>query len=1163
MTETSIIGGFGRRQPQPDTSGIEKAIEDQNRAIEEQNRQIEEQNRRIAEQPISSRRTPVEAPNTLLSEARVLVIDVLCEGEIEGLVDGRKSIFLDNTALEDSTGKPNFEGAQIVIRPGTQAQEHVKGVDNIQSEIPVSIELTKRTGAIVRTILDTQNKPDRVVIRLMVPALLLTDLETGDILGTSVQLKLERQYNGGQYTTVSTPVISGKCNSQYEVTHAIPLDTTQPFPVNIRVSRITEDSPDTRLQNKTFWQSYTEVIDIKLRYPNTAYVVSSFSARQFSSIPTRAYFIKGTKINLPSNATVDPSNGRVTYTGLWNGTFGAAQWAADPAWALWDLLTSTRYGFGDYVKPEQLDKFTFYSVSQYCNQLVSDGKGGQEPRFLLNINLNTRQEAYNLINDLLSVFMAISYWQLGSLQIVQDSPADPVYHFSQANVVGGNFTNSGSSLKTRSTVVIVQWYDTDIRDIQEEYVEDADGIAKYGIIVKRTTAIGCTSQSQANRYGQWLLFTEKYETEVITFDVSLDAGIYVRPGQIISITNPVRSGTRRGGRVLSSTINSITVDATAPAVGIAPELSVILPNGQLETRTNVSLVGNTYTVTPNWSQLPSPFSAWILSNNNAQTELYRVVGIAENDQDTSTYSVNALKHIPGKWAFVEDKVTLAPRKISTLRDIPPPPTNITVTEQLYTDKGTARLLLLLSWTHAERAVKYQLRYRHNAGNYVNWGETNHNSVEFRDAESGIYEFQLQSISILNISSQPIYLYYDAAGLLAPPKDVKNFTATPLAGQIKLMWQQSVDLDVLNNGSILIRHNNLTSGVTFSNSVPIAQFSGRSTEGLVPALTGTYLARFVDSSGVQSINDAIITTDIPLIDAINVIATSTQHPSFNGTLTNCFRYGQVKYGTNYDLAGIALPNVFYIDDIGSNVLNFAGLADVSEVQTFGAVDNFAAINDISLVLTFAGWDDYGLIDWDGGTSLAAATYLFDAPLDLGDVYTCRATASIQKTDFTTNNLIDSLLFFDDQGAIDGATAFDTFLHLYFRTTLDNPSANPTWTPWREFIVADYTARAYEFKIEFGTTNAEHNLSITQLEVKVDVPDRIESEQNVTYSGNVSKTVTFSRSFVVPPAISITMEGATTGDYYQITGRTPSQFTVTFYNAALAVINRQFDWIARGY
>ena len=1174
MDDANIIGSGGGGGV--DTSALEASIAQtnesiarQNEAIAEATRKQEETNQRISAQNQSIQalndrlsRTPVEAPNTLLSEARVQLVDVLCEGEIEGFVDGKKSIFLDNTALEDTNGTINYPTTQVLLRTGTQSQAHVLGLDNILTEFTVGIEISIRAGAIVRTILDTPNKPDRVVIRLMVPALLVNDTN-GDINATSVQFRLERQYSGGQYATVSTPVISGKCTSQYEATFAIPLDTTQPFPVNIRVSRITPDAPDTRIQNKTFWQSYTTVIDLKLRYPNTAYVVSTFSARQFSSIPTRAYFIKGMKILLPSNATVDSSNGRVTYTGLWNGTFGAAQWAADPAWALWDLLTSTRYGFGDYVKPEQLDKFTFYSVSQYCNELVSDGKGGQEPRFLLNVNLNTRQEAYNLINDLLSVFIAIGYWQLGSLQIVQDSPADPIYHFSQANVVGGNFTYSGSSLKTRSTVVVVQWYDTDLRNVQEEYVEDAEGIAKYGLIIKRTTAIGCTSQAQANRYGQWLLFTEKYETEVLTFDVSLDAGIYVRPGQIISVANPVRSGSRRGGRVLSSTINSITVDGTAPAIGTSPELSVILPNGQLQTRTNVTLAGNTYTVSPNWSQVPAQYSAWVLSDFQLQTELYRVIGIAENDQETSTYSINALKHEPGKWAFVENQVVLAPRKVENLTDPPDMVTNINVTEYLYSENGNIKLLVLLSWTHAKRASKYFIRYRINAGNYVDYGETVQNSIEFRDAQPGVYEFQIGSISIFGISSFPANYYYEALGLFAPPRDVQNFTATPLVGQIKLMWEQAVDLDVLNNGSVLIRHNNLLSGATFSNSVPIAQFDGRSTEGLVPALTGTYLARFVDSSGVQSVNDAVITTDAPLIDALNVVATITQHPAFNGTLTNCFRYGQIKYGTTYDTPGIALPNVMYIDDIGTNVFNFGNLTDVSQVQTFGAVDDFAAINDISLVRTFAAFDDSGLIDWDFGVSFLTATYLFDAPLDLGAVYTSRATATIQKTDFATNNYIDNIALIDSQGVIDGQTAFDTYLHLYMRTTLDDPAVNPTWTPWREFIVAEYTARAYEFKLEFGTLNLEHNLSITQLQVDVDVPDRLESQQNVTYTGNVPKTVTFGRRFVVAPAISITMEGAVTGDYYQITGRTPSQFTVTFYNAASAVINRQFDWIARGY
>ncbi len=363
---------------------------------------------------------------------------------------------------------------------GTQAQPHIPDpAGGIQNEKSVNVEVTN--GApVTRSITDSD--VDRVRVTISIPSLQLIE-DDGDIVGNSVSIKIQLQYDGGGFNDVLTDTISGKSSSRYQRDYLVEL--TGSFPVDLRVVRTSADESSTKRASSTFFSSYTEIRDEKLAYPNTALAGLRFSSKQFGNIPRRKYLIRGTKVRIPSNGTVDTTThpGRITYSGLFDGTLSAATWTSDPSWCLFDLLTDTRYGCG--IPESSLDLFDFYEISRYCSELVDDGKGGQEPRFSLNLLLNTRDEVYNVIQQLTSIFRGISYYGAGSLVLRQDKPTDSQYLLGPSNVVDGVFTYSGTAEKTRHTCATVAWqsYDT-LGDVEYEYVEDHDAVAKYGIVNK-------------------------------------------------------------------------------------------------------------------------------------------------------------------------------------------------------------------------------------------------------------------------------------------------------------------------------------------------------------------------------------------------------------------------------------------------------------------------------------------------------------------------------------------------------------------------------------------------------------------------------------------------------------------------------------------------------
>lgn len=838
-----------------------------------------------------SQHTPTEAANSLFSTSYAKLVDLISEGEIYGLKDGLKSIYVDNTPLQNADNSYNFQNVSVYTRTGTQSQSYIPGFDDVANEVSVGVTVQKATP-VVRSITNTSVNAARVTIT--VPVLQVIQ-DNGDINGTSFQLSIAVQYNGGGYTTVINDTISGRTSQQYQKQYLINLSGA--FPVDIKVTRVTADSGSAKLSNAFSWSSYTEVTYAKLAYPNAALIGVRIDAEQFNSIPSRSYRVRGIKVKIPSNGTVNSTTGAITYTGTWNGTFGAAQWTSDPAWCLWDLLTSTRYGFGNHIDTTQLDKWAFYSASQYCSASVPDGFGGTEPRFSCNVNIQTAEDAYKLINDMCSVFRAMPYWSTGALTVAQDKPADPAYLFTLANVSEEGFSYSGSSLKTRPNVAVVQYMDLDLRNTAYEVVENAAAIGKYGVIKSEITAFACTSRGQAHRVGDWLLYTANNEaTETVTFTASIDAGVIVRPGQIIQISDPVRAGNRRGGRITSATTTTVTVDdATGLSTINGPTLSVILSDGTVQTRSVSGIAGNVLTVSTAFSSAPNANSVWIYQTTDLKTTTWRVMGVQEQDQ--CRYAITALAYNSGKYDYIERGVALQARSVSSLNSVPAAPTNLNLTEALYKYRDQVSSKIIVSWQGIQGVSQYLVKWRKDSGNWTTVTRQQQD-YEILDTTPGFFEVNVYSLSSGGQSSATALSgSITALGKTAPPANVPALYAVldPDVG-VTLSWDPVADLD--------LQGYEIWQGPAWGSGTKLGVFAATSKKlGLLAAGTTTWWIKALDTSSTYSVT--AVSASITITAAGATTATGSfsndslilRWTAVAGSLTTAFY--EVRYGTVSD------------------------------------------------------------------------------------------------------------------------------------------------------------------------------------------------------------------------------------------------------------------------
>ena len=1051
---------------------------------------------------------PTEAPDSLHSRAWARVIDCISEGEIDGLVDGIKSIYFDDTPLQAADGSYNFQGVTVTTRNGLPIQDYIPGFTAIESEIIVNTEI-KASTPVVRSISNINLSAIRITISI--PALAYQNPSNGDLTGSSVEIAIDINNNNGGWLEVKRDTISGKTTSRYQRSYRIDMPT--PGPWQIRIRRITDDSTQSNLRNQTYWDSYTEIIDAKLSYPNSALVAIQIDSAQFNHIPNRGYDIRGLRIKVPTNYNPITRS----YSGIWDGTFKIS-WTDNPAWCFYDILTNTRYGLGDYINASQVDKWTLYEIGRYCDELVPDGFGGFEPRFTCNLYLQTREEAYNVIQQMASIFRGMAWWSQGAITSVADMPTDPVALFTEANVIDGMFTYSGSSVKQRHTVALVTWNDpTDMYRQKIEYVEDIEGIRQWGVRETEIVAFGCTSRGQAHRVGRWLLYTERMETDTVSFSTGLESAL-IYPGAIINIQDASRAGVRMGGRIKAATTSSITLDASVTIeAGKIYNLSCMLPDGSLETRAVSTGTGSqtVLTVSPTFSAAPLVNAIWVLAASDLSPTTWRVVSVSESEPNI--VEVTALAYRPDKYAAIENNIILEPIT-TTIYGITKPaaPGNLTISESLFmVALGVVAARAEVSWDSVPGATSYEISWRINNGNPSIRTVTTP-STEITPATPGTWELSVRSIDTLGRRSSATTLVSTIYGKMAPPADVSGLAISAISGQAHLTFDQSPDLDVIVGGYMHVRHSPLITGASWQNAVDIGfSIPGSATNAVLPLIFGTYLAKWVDSSGNESINATSISTDAPIIFSLNTVETLVAQPAWIGSSNNVW----VNQGILY------LDSNKTISQQTNNISSWPRLSILDGIVTSG--------------------------EWISNI------------IDLGTIYTSRLTVLLEVQTIDNNDTIgahtDNISLWPN---IIGQQITDAIATLYVRTTNDDPNISPIWSSWKNFSVADWTARAYQFRLVLETANQQHNVGVLRLEVTIDMPDRIEQVSGVI-SGLGTKTIIFDPPFKVVSAIGITSENMMSGDYYQIANRSNTGFEITFYDSTGSPISRSFDWIAKGY
>ncbi|WP_220711603.1 host specificity protein J [Citrobacter freundii] len=788
----------------------------------------------------SSSRTPTEQPDDLQSVAKAKILVALGEGEFAGQLTG-KDIYLDGTALENADGSQNFSGVTWEFRAGTQAQNYIQGIPGTENEINVGTEVSSAT-AWTRTFTNTQLSAVR--LRLKWPSLFKQE-DNGDLVGYSINYAIDLQTDGGTWQTVLNTSVTGKTTSGYERSHRIDLPQAGST-WTIRLRKITADANSAKIGDTMTLQSFTEVIDAKLRYPNTALLYIEFDSSQFNgSIPQISCEPRGRVIRVPDN--YDPETR--AYSGTWQGAFKWA-WTDNPAWIFYDLVITDRFGLGNRLTAANIDKWTLYQVSQYCDQPVPDGKGGNgtEPRYTCNVYVQDRNDAYTVLRDFAAIFRGMTYWGGDQIVALADMPRDVDYAYTRANVIDGRFTYSSSTTKTRYTTALVSWSDPGnaYADAMEPVFEQPL-VARYGFNQLEMTAIGCTRQSEANRKGRWGILTNNKD-RVVSFDVGLDGNI-PQPGYIIAVSDELLSGKVMGGRISAVNGRVIKLDRVADAAA-GDRLILNLPSGASQSRTIQAVNGESVTVTTAYSETPQAEAVWVVESDELYAQQYRVVSVSDNND--GTFSITGAWHDPDKYARIDTGAIIDQRPVSV---IPPgnqsPPANIVISSFSVVQQNISVETMRVSWDQAQNAIAYEAQWRRNDGNWVNVPRSSTNSFDVSGIYAGRYLVRVRAINAAEISSG--WGYSEEKTLTGkvgnPPKPV-GFATTPINWGVRLNWGFPA-----NTGDTLKTEIQYTANSDFSNPLLLSDVPYPSAEytqlGLKAGQEFWYRAQLVDRTGNES------------------------------------------------------------------------------------------------------------------------------------------------------------------------------------------------------------------------------------------------------------------------------------------------------------------------
>lgn len=815
-----------------------------------------------------SARTPVEDKDNVQSRSLASILDLLGEGKIGGLINGGQSIFLDNVPILNPDGTSNFNGVTWWFRDGTQNQAVIEGFDAVETPHDVGVQIKLSTP---RTIQIDNDDSDQVRVIMMFPKLTKTDQKSGDTHGTTVQFQFEIANGTTSFKPIkpqgySSHVVTLSKKSSGKHYREYLFDLPKPGSnYRIRVSRVTADSTTDYIQDQTWLSQYGEIVSTKLNYPNSALVGLKIDSQQFgSSVPARSYLVSGMEIRVPSN--YDPVLG--TYSGDWDGTFRLVV-SENPAWILYDLLTSKRYGLGEYVTESMINIGQLYQIGRYCDELINDGFGGKEKRFAINTVINSRGEAYKVLQDIVSTFRGMIFWAGGMVNIMQDSPSSPVMQFSAANIIG-KVSYKGSSRKDRATVALITYNDKDDLYKQNiEYVEDEEGIKRFGVRKTESVAFGCTSRGQAHRVGLWTLYSNRMETDLITFTSGMDASLLM-PGELVKLQDKFRSGKRNSGRLVNYTKNSITLDASVKLTKAGNTVSFLSAKGKMIDRDLIEGAGE-YTVVTfkkalTEEEYPAIMGIWSVIEPNLEPMLLRVLAVNQNEEK-GAFDIVGVQHNPTKFAAIDEGATLVPSKTTILDPTFSTPENLQVTEGTYVSSpGNLSVKLMVSWEG--KSPSYVLRYRR-SDVVEDWVTTEVKTEQFdilNAAENGMYDIELYSISATGRRSSVISMVYTTLGTMTPPDAPTLLTAIGDYRVNVLAWQLPATIDIDKINVYASRTNDLTTASLIA-AVASTTFTH---SGLGDDETWFYWVRAVNKRGMLSQPNSSLGTEATTKDVLSFL-----------------------------------------------------------------------------------------------------------------------------------------------------------------------------------------------------------------------------------------------------------------------------------------------------
>ncbi len=788
----------------------------------------------------NKQRQPVISPDSAQSKTFIKVLYGLAEGEIEGLANGLQSIYLEETPLQNADGSLNFENVKVDFRNGTNDQEYIEGFPAVENETAIDVELKSETPW-VRAFSNLDL--DAVRLRLKWGPLRTQNATNGDVSGVTIEYAIDLQTDGGVWTEVLKTKISDKTSANYERAHRIDLPRADSGWL-VRVRRLTPNTTSEYISDKMYIAAVTEVIDAKLRYPNTALLGLQYDAETFGNVAKVAMDAKGEILKVPTN--YNPVTRQ--YVGMWDGTFKEA-YSNNPAWIYYDICTVDRYALGDRLTPLMVDKWSLYRLAQYCDEMVPDGLGGQEPRFTCNVYLQSAEGAFEILTKLAGVFRAITFWDGNSIICDADIPQDTYFTYTRANVIDGNFEYSGTRARDRHNVVKIAW-DNPANHYKTEYefVRDEKAIAEAGQVrILELDAWGCTSRGQAQRAGWWALKSEQLETRTVSFKVGLDGHI-PQPGRVIDIADPLFAGRANGGRVskISADRKSITLDRDDVVAVAGDRLIINGEDGKAQTRIVQSISGRVVTVTHEFDAIAAQ-NVWVIDAQDLATMKFRVISITQDE--SHQFSVTALQYNPAKFDAIDKGAYFDEVPISIVNPtIQDPVTDVVITSESRIDQGINVATMIVSWAQAKGAVKYQVEWRKDDGSWIKLPITGNNSVEVPGIYAGQYQARVTAISAFEIASLPVYsTLTELSGKQGLPPKLAFIQATGILFGMRLNWgfpatgaldTAYTEIQVSPDGTSNIAQLGLFAYPTTTHTL----------QGLQPNLTQFYRGRLIDRIG---------------------------------------------------------------------------------------------------------------------------------------------------------------------------------------------------------------------------------------------------------------------------------------------------------------------------